>query len=153
MTASKIPAAIDALIEIFSNAIGSEYVHDGPGPTPPNGNCYVFVGCANSDDENSESASSDQGWAWLGHTMRDENIEVYCDVRAWTGDQNDQRSARQLAFDTLGALTDAITTDPSLDNSVIQVTGIRSGTLRQFQNSSGANASLAFTVTCVARVA
>jgi len=151
-TPSSIPAAIDALIAVFTTAIGADYVNDGPGATQTDGNAYVYVGCQDGDDKDAPSASSDQEWAWLGHTQRDETIEVYCDARAWTGDQDDQKTPRDAVFGLLAKVTDTISTDPSLGGAVIYVSGIKSSTLRQFQNASGANAALAFTVTCRARL-
>lgn len=151
-TPSAIPAAIDALVAIFTAAIGAEYVNDGPGPTPSDGSVYVYVGCADGDDADSPSASTDQTWAWLGHTQRDETCEVYCDARAWTGDEGDMKSARDAVFGVMNAAAAAVVNDPSLTNAVIYVTGIKSATLRQIQNSQGTMAALAFTVECRARI-
>lgn len=150
--ASAIPAAIDALLAVARTAIDSHHVIDGPGATPVDGTSYLYIGVTDGDDGETTAAQSTQAWAWLGHTQRDEELDIFCDARAWTGDQANMKGPRDAVFATLKAFTDAIESDPSLDGSVIYATGVTSTALRQWQDSKGVAAALAFTVSCRARL-
>jgi hypothetical protein len=146
-TPSSIPAVIDALVVSFTAALGEGNVFDGPGVTADNPDQYVIVGMSDPDSEVlDESASSQQGWAWLGHVARDEVVVVHCCAVAWNGD-TDQKAARDAAFAVLKVVTDAIEDDPSYGVSgVLYVTGITSSHLRQVQDDNGALAVVSFDI-------
>lgn len=153
MTASTIPAVIDALVTLFSGALGATNVIDGPGVTDAKITDYVVVGVSDPDaDSIGESATSVQGWAWLGHVQRDETIVVHCVAVSWNGDTN-QQQARNSVFSMLGTVTTAIQSDPTFAvGGVLWCQGVTHVALHQLQDAEGAIAFLPFDVTIRSRI-
>lgn len=151
-TGSAVPAVIDTLIASLSTALPAAAVFDGAGATDLNPPLAVHVGLSDVDDDGwSEAAASSQGWAWLGHSQRDEQFSVHCDVIAWNG-TGDAKAARDAAYTALTAVASAITGDPALGGSALYTVGLTTSALFQIQSATGAAARLPFDVTCRARL-
>ncbi|HWU31447.1 MAG TPA: hypothetical protein VN108_01165 [Marmoricola sp.] len=152
------PTAIDALI---AKLAGNGFqVIDGPGATDDSLQSALFVGLNSTDSTDFiESAALDQGWAWLGHNMRDENVSVHCLAQAWNGD-GDMKAARDAAFATLTAVGALIQADPSLGLlavpvegiNLLQVSEIRAASFKETQDEEGAIAQLSFDIQVRGRV-
>jgi len=152
------PAAIDALIaQLAGNGFT---VIDGPGATDASIQSALFIGLNSTDSiDFIESAALDQGWAWLGHNMRDENVTIHCLAQGWDGNA-DMKAARDAVFATLTALATLIQTDPSLGFkdapvagiNLLQVTEVRAASFKQTQDEEGAIAQLSFDIQVRGRV-
>lgn len=149
MTASTIPAAIDALVTVFNAAVPTgSIVIDGPAVVDPGAYqniVYVGVDDPDTEDAYSVAATAQQAWAWLGHVQRAEDAEIHCSAISWNGDAN-QKAARDNVYALLKVLTDSITVDPTLGGAVLMVVGVNSDSLLQSQDSAGAEAKLNFSV-------
>lgn len=142
---SRIPAVIDKLITVWSAA--GIPVYDGPGVSMETPGLYVLVGVGDPDGESmEEAASSEQGWAYLGHTTLNETITIHCVAVSWNGDSA-MKTARDQVVTALTTVADAVKNDPGLGQGqptwVRQIVGI---SLRQIQDESGAAAYLPFDV-------
>lgn len=155
---SVAPYAIDALIALLAG--NSFTVIDGPGATDDAIMSALFVGLNSTDSTDFiESAALDQGWAWLGHNLRDENVTIHCLAQAWNGD-GDMKAARNSVFESLTAVGALIQLDPSLGFvaspvvgvNLLQVSEIRAVSFKQTQDAQGAIAQLAFDVQVRGRV-
>jgi len=153
------PTAIDALIaKLGGNGFT---VIDGPGMTDDAIMSALFVGLNSTDGMDFiESAALDQGWAWLGHNLRDENVTIHCLAQAVSGDA-DMKAARDSVFATLTAVGTLMQSDPSLGLlavpvagiNLLQVTEIRAASFKQTQDSErGAIAQLSFDIQVRGRV-
>lgn len=153
MTASTIPAVIDALIASFGTALGTSNVMDGPGVTDDTLTDYVLVGVADPDaDSVAEAATSQQSWAWLGHQMRDETVVVHCVAVSWNGD-GVAKTARDSVFSMVATVTTAIQNDPTYGVSgALYVQGVTSMSLHQLSDENGTIAFLPFDVTVRSRI-
>jgi hypothetical protein len=148
-TPSTVPAAIDALVTLFTAAVpANSTVVDGPAVIDPGAfKNIVYVGVDDPDTEGpyTIAATAQQAWAWLGHVQRAEDADVHCSVICWNGDA-DQKAARDGAYALLTIITDAITADPTLGGAVLYVVGVNSDSLMQSQDTAGAEAKLNFSV-------
>ncbi len=154
---SAVPAVVDALISTLTTA--GLTVLDGPGITDDPLPLSVHVGWGDPDSEQiEESAASDQQWAWLGHTQRDETVTVHCRIVSWDGgsDPGAMKRVRDAAFGAFADIGSAVQADPSLGASasgVLNVTDIARIALYQVQDEeAGTRADIAFDVTCRARL-
>lgn len=144
--ASLVPAAIDKLVTLATTALGSTArVVDGPGAFDVGEYPLVLhIGASDPEDDGyTTAADSDQEWAWLGHVARRAKFTIMCAVVAWNGNA-DQKAARDSATTALQALSDTITTDPTLGGTVIQVTGITGINYAQLQDEHGAATQITF---------
>lgn len=150
--ASAIPTAIDALYTLFTAALPDVAVYDGPGVTDTPAPVALHVGLSDADaDGYSSAADSTQGWAWLGHQQRDEEISVHCVAIASSGDAV-LKTVRDQAYAVVQAATDALQSDPTFGNAVLYSLGVTSHTLDQIQDSTGATVRLPFNITCRVRL-
>jgi hypothetical protein len=152
-TASAIPATIDALYTLFTAALGGvAVVYDGAAMTDAADTARLYVGMTEPDhDDFDTAAESEQDWAWLGHTQRDETLHIRC--AAWSWDANGvMKTARDTAFLVVKAATDALQNDPKFGAVVLYSLGVTTQTLYQLQDDDGAKVRLPFTITCRARL-
>lgn len=150
MTASAVPAALDAVVALFTAAGITTY--DGPGASDDAATSYVLVGVQDPDvDGPATSATATSQWAWLGHVERDETFSLHCSAVGWNGDA-DQKSARDNVYALMGQVATAITTDPTLGGVLLYAVGLSTSDLRQDQDQNGAIALLGFDLECRARL-
>lgn len=155
MATSRVPAAIDALLEILGNAAGLSGVEviDGPPTGDMSATEFVAVGWQPDSDE---SALLAQTFAYAGARTRDEQFSISCWIDTWTGD-SDVRSRRVRAFELLGVIETAIRASganpeaPTLDGAVLW-SEFTAGVLKQANTDQGVRAGIAFSVGCRARI-
>lgn len=154
MLTSRVPAAVDALLEILraAPALADVRIVDGPPSTNLTELKQLFVGWQPDADA---SVALEQDFASAGARTRDESFEIACYAESRSGDK-DMAAQRAAVFALVGTVetalraTDAAPTAPTLNGTVLWAQ-LTTGNLRQVQ-SEGTVAGLAFTVTCRARI-
>lgn len=156
MATSAVPAAIDALVSIWTEALAddSAVVLDGPPTGDQSKSDYVSVGWqAESDDRAAESI---QSFASAGARTRDEDFSIACWIDTWTGDRS-VRARRVRAYELLAVLENALRATnlapeaPTLNGAVLW-SELTNSALRQVSTDQGVRAGLAFSITCRARI-
>lgn len=155
MATSRVPAAIDALVAILSQAPGLDGVAviDGPPVGDQADADYLYIGW---QPESESAAELNQAFASAGARTRDEEISVLCTVDCWTGDSV-VAAARSRAFELLGVVEDTIRASgaqpeaPTLGGAVLWA-HLTQGLLQQANTDQGVRARLLFTVSCRARI-
>ncbi len=152
MTASVVPALIDALISTAESALPGVNVSDGFPLTADPGS-YLCIGVQDPDaDGYTNSADVQQEWSWAGATQRAETGEITCAALSWNGD-GDPKAARDAAYAAVDALADALRANPSLDVAGVAWTSFATGLqLNQAQDSDGAIAQVLFRIAFNARI-
>lgn len=155
MATSSAPAAVAALLAILRAAPGLDgtEVIDGPAAVNYTARRRLYIGWAPGADE---AVQIDQAFASAGARRRDEILTIhgYAEVRA--GDK-DMALRRAAVFELLAELetalraTDAEPEAPTLHGTVLWA-HLTAGSLSQEQTPDGAQAGLAFTVSCQARI-
>lgn len=116
MTASAIPALIDALLTLCkaSPALDGITVHDG-WPWQADTADALYIGCDDpwTRGRSHDGGSSDQEWATLGARDRDEEATVTCAAAAWDG-SGDTATARSAAYQMVDAVQELLDADPRL---------------------------------------
>lgn len=154
MMTSRVPAAVDALLEILRAAPGLADVTivDGPPVTNLSPLKYVFVGW---QPGGGTAVALTQQFNAAGARTRDETFEIACYAEARAGD-TDIRSRRDEVFALLAEVEAALRatndapTAPTLGGAVLWA-HLTAGDLTQVQ-AEGSLAGLAFTITCQARI-
>lgn len=153
-TTSRVPAAVDALLAILraTPALTDVRIDDGPAPVNLTDRHRIYVGW----QPNGEAAVAlIQDFNAAGARTRDESFEISCYAESRTGDK-DMAARRARVFELVAAVetalraTDAAPMAPTLNGTVLW-SHLTTGNLTQ-QQSEGALAGLAFTVTCRARI-
>ena len=153
-TASAVPGAIRAIHDALSNALGANVgVIVGPGNTDDPGlNGLVFVGVDDADEASyAHAVTGSQAWAQLGGLYRDETFSVHCVAVAWNGN-TDALSAMDSVYTLLGAITQALVSDPTLQGALLYAPGITAQSLKFASDENGIAAHLTFDVECRARI-
>lgn len=153
MTAvSAVPALLDALVALFTAALPTVTVFDGPGLSDATGGDYLFVGVADPDSDGGDNAvESTVEWAGLGKSARYEQVVVRCAAVSWSGDE-DVRARRVAAFAMFAAVEQALTSDPSVGD-VARFGGLATEhQLRQNITENGAEAWVQFALSFTARL-
>lgn len=112
MTASRIPAVIDALVSTWKAA--GLTVWDGPIPEDDY-RAAIFVGYDGAGVEDSAFSAANirhSDWGPIGQRARDEEFSVVCAAVA-LGDGNSFKSARDAAFALITSADTAIRPRPS----------------------------------------
>lgn len=114
MTASAIPALIDALLTLCREALTEVTVHDG-WPWQADTADALYIGCDDpwARGRSHDGGDSDQEWASLGARDRDEEATVTCAAVAWDG-SGDIATARAAAYAMVDAVQALLDTDPRL---------------------------------------
>ncbi|AKN71231.1 hypothetical protein QR97_27900 [Streptomyces sp. PBH53] len=154
MTASRVPAAVDALLDILRArpALAGVRIVDGPEPVNLTDKRRIHVGWSPFSDA---AVSLQQDFNSAGARTRDEVFQIAGYVEVRSGDK-DMKQRRDDAFALLGEVeqalraTDAAPEAPTLNGTVLWAQ-LTAGDLYQ-QQAKGSTAGLAFTVTCQARI-
>lgn len=152
MTTSRIPNLLDGLVTMFTAALPSVQVIDGPYQQAPTGD-FLCVGWSPDDDT---AATGDQAWAGLGARHKDEQVDVVCYLDAASGSagQTDVKSRRDSAYVLLAAVEDALRADPQVNGSLTNPgwCGLGPHSLRQEQTESGFEIGITFHIVGQARI-
>lgn len=154
MMTSRVPAAVDALLAILRSASGlaNVRIEDGPPSVNLTDRDRIHVGWQPNADA---AVAITQDFNAAGARTRDEAFEIACYAESRSGD-TDMAARRIRVFalvaevETALRATAAATTAPTL-NSTVLWSHLTTSDLMQWQ-SEGANAGLAFTVSCRARI-
>lgn len=157
MSTSKVPAVIDYLVTLFTNAqattLNGVTVFDGPAVTADPAPLALWVGVDDPDATAATvAASSTQEWAGLGHQSRNELLSVRCVAQAWSG-ADDVRTVRQSVYAIIAAVEDLVRNDAALGGNLLFTSpGVTNGELRQLTSGAGAAARVTFTIDGKARI-
>lgn len=152
MSASAVPAVIDALVAAFAAAVDADVqVLDGDLHSDDPAMRQVVVGAEAEEDV--ESAATTQEWAALGNQAKKESGQVNCSVHVLDG-AGGMRDARQAVYALFGVCEQALrpVSTPWLGVAGVLSGTVTSTTLRQEQTDDGARAALVFTVSYNARI-
>lgn len=142
MVQSRVPAAIDAIVEAFTAAELKTW--DGPILTEDYGDA-VWVGYDGDPEGDFMSAETTQEWASLGANRRSETSSIICAAMATRGDDN-ARSARAAVAALIESAGAALRSDPSLGQSPPFVAGLLPGNLFVVPTAQGFEARQVFYV-------
>ncbi|MGW6743785.1 hypothetical protein ACWGDX_24205 [Streptomyces sp. NPDC055025] len=155
MAASRVPAAVDALLAILRAApvLADILIVDGPPSTNFTERQRIYVGY--QPNGGGSAVALTQSFSSAGARTRDENFSIVCYAESRSGDK-DMALHRGAVFDIFAAVevalraTDAAPEAPTL-NGTVQWAHLTAGDLVQ-DTDSGSLAGLGFTVTCRARI-
>lgn len=151
MTDSRVPAALDALVALWSAVEGLK-VYDGPIVTGGEPDKRAFVGYDGDPDSDFTAAAGAQDFAGtLGTARRDEQFVIPCCVLVRNG-AGDIKQARTDAYTEFGKLAAALRGNVSLGfpaPSTAQVENLR---LHQYPTQAGVEARIAFDVSIKTRI-
>jgi hypothetical protein len=153
VSTSVVPAAVRAIHDAIAAAVPSAVVIVGPGETEdPADAGIVFVGVSDADETTyAEAVTGSQHWAQLGGKMRDEQFTIHCVAVAWNGN-SDALAAMDGAHALMGAVENAIVSDPTLGGVLLFAVGITSHGLKFTADNQGVSAHVPFDVECRTRI-
>ena len=159
MATSQIPALIDYLVNLFTNAatLGAATppvtVYDGPQTTAGTAPLALWVGLDDPDTDQvaPSAAASEQEWAGLGKLARNEISTIHCVAEAWTG-ADDIRSMRVAAFAIVAAVEDIVRSDPFSGLALFPDPGVTGLELRQNNTQAGSQARVSFQIAFKSRL-
>jgi hypothetical protein len=145
---SRLPTAVDALVAAFTEWPGlggaGVTVRDGPSTSQATVKEVVSVGYTGAEDENSgESTLLTEG---LGGAVDREQFTIRCVAVVLRG-SDDITGARQRAYELLSQAGAAVAANRQLGGAVMRAM-IASHSLDQAQTDRGAQAAVAFEVSC-----
>ncbi|QXE36976.1 hypothetical protein KQY30_24955 [Streptomyces sp. GMY02] len=154
METSRVPAAVDALLEILraAPALGDVLIVDGPPSTNLTEQRRIYVGW---QPNGGASVALTQSFNAAGARTRDENFTISCYAESRSGDK-DMALHRGGVFEIVAAVeialraTDAAPEAPTLNGTVLWA-HLTAGDLIQ-DTDNGSLAGLSFSVTCRARI-
>lgn len=144
--ASQLPAALDALVTVFTNADGltGVTVRDGASASQARVTEVVSVGYTGAeDDAAAEATLVTEG---LGGSPDREQLTIRCVAAALIGTA-DQAAARRRAYEIFQAAAAAVAANRTLNGTVMRAM-VGSHSLVQDQTDQGAQAAITFTVEC-----
>ncbi|WP_455360021.1 hypothetical protein [Streptomyces sp. SYSU K21746] len=155
MATSAVPAAINAILALLRAEAGLSGVQviDGPPTLDMADSEIVVIGW---QDGGEQAVEEIQQFAYAGARSRDSDFSIACWLDTWSGD-NDIGVRRARAYELLAVVENALRASvakpaaPAL-GGVVQWAHITRIVLRQDFNNDGVQASLAFTITCRARI-
>jgi hypothetical protein len=159
-TTSRIPALIDYLVALFTNAttLGQATppvtVLDGPAVTGLDAPLKLFVGLSDPENPSAErAAESTQEWAALGRLGRNEEITIHCCAEAWAG-TDDLKTVRVAATGIVASAEQVLQADTTQfgGNVLFPDPGITGLALLQNTTQQGAVARVAFDLVFKARI-
>ncbi|WP_030764744.1 hypothetical protein [Streptomyces sp. NRRL F-2664] len=153
MLTSRVPAAVDALLELLqmANGLTGVRVLDGP-PTTNLANDWLSVGWQPDGDN---AVSLRQDFAGAGARQRDEEFSIHCYAESRAGG-TDMAGRRRRVFEIVGEVETILRASndrpeaPTLNGAVLWA-HLTTGDLVQVQ-AEGSLAGLDFTVGCRARI-
>ena len=152
MAASRVPAAIDAIVALLAAAVGATAVTDGPqlaGDIPP---VLVCVGYDGAPDSDMHAISNwTRVWAGLGAQKQNEAFDVDCCVIGFAGD-TDVKTRRDAVFATFALAEAALRAQIDLGLPSPTVTRIAYGGYFQEQTDRGLQTRIPFSVNVQTRI-
>lgn len=157
---SRVPALIDYLVALFTNAatLGQATppvtVFDGPPTTELDPLLALYVGLADPDNPAVQPAGdSVQSWGGLGRLARNETSTIHCCAQAWAG-TDDLKTVRVSAYGIVAAVEVLMQSDTTQfgGNVLFPAPGIATGSLSQNNTQAGAIARVAFDLTFQSRI-
>lgn len=154
VTTSRVPAAVDALLEILraAPALANIRIVDGPESVNATERHRIHIGWQPGGES---AVSLEQSFNAAGARTRDEAFAISCYAESRSGDK-DMAIRRAKVFEIVAAVETALRATneapmaPTLNGTVLWA-HLTTGDLTQAQ-TDGALAGLAFTVTCQARI-
>ncbi|MFF7966758.1 hypothetical protein ACFZC3_15500 [Streptomyces sp. NPDC007903] len=143
---STLPAAIDGLVRVFTEAPGLDgvTVRDGASVSQARITEVISVGYTGAEDErDAEAVLAREG---LGGIRDRETLTIRCVAAVLLG-TTDLPAARRRAYELLAAAASALAADRTLGGAVMTA-WISAHSLSQSQIDQGAQAVILFTVTC-----
>ena len=154
--ASAAPDAIRAIASALKNALGANVaVLIGPGATDDPGlNGLVMVGVNDADEAGyAEAVTGTQQFAYLDVSRtRREDFTVHCVAVAWNGEPDGSSDAMDAVYALVGAATQALVTDPTLNGVLLTSPGVTSNSLKFTTDDNGSAAHVQFDIQCVAYI-
>ncbi len=159
-TTSRVLAVIDYLVTTFQAAVTLGQatppvsVFDGPAVTSDPSPLQLWVGVYDPDSTDAQqAAASEQSWAGLGHSAKNESLSVKCAAVAWSG-ADDIRTVRLAVAAIVAAVETLVLADATLGGTVTvpgnaSVTG---GEWWQNATDRGAVVQCRFEITAKARI-
>jgi hypothetical protein len=158
MSASAIPAIIDALVTTWSGAVTTAAVHDGFGEST-DGTPDLMVGIDDPfpDMNPTQAVMSSQTMAALGtQRSRDQSGSITCAVYVSNPDTGNsgQKAARTAAYEILGTVGDLLRADPTAGVSGFSFLTCQIGDerLSQSKTATSSGVRLVFTISFQARI-
>lgn len=152
MTGSRAPAAIDALVALWTPLFPSNPVFDGP-TLAEDYRDALFVGYDGDPDGEREAVASTSKWAGIGVKKRDETIVIMCSAVAISGD-GIPKDARDRAYALYNTAEAALRANPSVSQSptpfVAEIVTVQM--LWDWLETSGLQARIAFSVHVETRI-
>jgi len=159
---SRVPALIDYLVALFTNAstLGAAAapntvtVFDGPPTTELDPPLALYVGLSDPDNPAAEVAADfTQDWAAIGRLGRNETTTVHCCAQAWSG-VDPLQTIRVSATGIVAAVEVLMQSDPAQfgGNVLYPAPGITSLVLSQNNTDRGAIARVAFDLMFQSRI-
>lgn len=157
---SRVPALIDYLVTLFTNAatIGAATppvtVYDGPPTTGLDAPLKLFVGLSDPDNPAAEpAAESEQEWGGIGRLARNETVTIHCCAEAWAG-TDDLKTVRVAATGIVAAAEVVMQSDSTQfgGNALFPAPGVAGLALLQNNTDKGAIARVAFDLTFRSRI-
>jgi hypothetical protein len=159
---SRVPALIDYLVPLFTNAatLGAAAdpnkvtVFDGPPTTELDPPLALYVGLSDPDNPGAEPAGdSAQSWGGLGRLARNETSTIHCCAQAWSG-TDDLKTVRVSAYGIVAAVEVIMQSDTTQfgGNVLFPAPGITSLALLQNNTDKGAIARVAFDLIFQSRI-
>lgn len=154
MMTSRVPAAVNALLDILraAPALSEVAIVDGPEAVNYTQRQRLYVGWR---PDGEAAVSLQQEFNAAGARTRNEAFAISCYAEARAGDK-DMKARRDEVFALVGEVetalraTNEVPTAPTLNGTVLWA-HLTAGDLAQEQ-AEGSIAGLAFTVTCQARI-
>jgi hypothetical protein len=158
MSASAIPAIIDALVSAWTDAVPTAAVHDGFGVSA-DGTPDLMVGIDDPfpDQDPTQAVMSTQVMAALGtQRTREQNGSITCAVYVSDPDTGNsgQKTARTTAYGILETVGDLLRADPTAGVSDFSylVCQIGQERLSQVKTATSSGVKLVFTINFQARI-
>lgn len=159
---SRIPALIDYLVALFTNAAtlgaapppGTVTVFDGPPTTELDPPLALYVGLPDPDNPAAEmAADSVQSWGAIGRLGRNETMTIHCCAQAWAG-TDDLKTLRVAATGIVAAVEVLMQSDTTQfgGNVLYPAPGITAIALSQNNTDRGAIARVAFDLVFTSRI-
>ncbi|ROP36285.1 hypothetical protein [Saccharothrix texasensis] len=160
MVASRIPAALDALVALCQGAtatggvLAGVQVVDGPPVVEPTEQLVLYIG--DTPDDDSPGAVGAQNWVNLGGSDADEAFTIYCTALARSGDTG-IKAKRDRAFGIYDGVAQLLRlgapgADPRLGGSVLWARTGGEESYLPMQTDKGALVEVGFHVVCQARI-
>lgn len=159
---SRVPALIDYLVTLFTNAstLGAApapntvTIFDGPPTTELDPPLALYVGLTDPDNPAVETAGDfTQSWGGLGRLARNETTTIHCCAQAWAG-TDDLKTVRVAATGIVAAVEVLFQSDTTVfgGNALYPAPGVGTGSLLQNNTDRGAIARVAFDLTFFSRI-